>query len=237
MVFKNFDELSEVFTKLRRNRKLHPVTEDRLAELLKDIYPDAYPKPEPGEISGGRSDLAFYFRDGRYATFEVFATKSQVPQDLRHLEQSNAQARIAILTDPVLDNGAIFNEYFAKKPRSPFPWLKLSDILVEGNETSTKKKLKQYIDEAFSPDSNQKELRPSPELRLKLYKIGRDQRRCDEIIFETHRALPQHHQFGFALENVTESTMARGISLRVEFSWRGHNITKPPSFQAPRYPR
>lgn len=63
-------------------------------------------------MPGGRSDLAFYFGSGRYAIFEIFATVRLVAQDLRHLEQSNAQARIAILTDPVLDNGAIFEEYF-----------------------------------------------------------------------------------------------------------------------------
>jgi len=86
MMIQDFEELRKEFPKLKRSRKLHPVTEQRLSELLKDIYPEAYPKSEPGEIPGGRSDLGFYFGDGHYATFEIFATKSQVPQDLRHLE-------------------------------------------------------------------------------------------------------------------------------------------------------
>lgn len=150
--FQSFDELSQAFPDLKRKKKLHPIVEKRLALLLQDIYPDAYPQSEPGEIPGGRSDLAFYFGSGRYAIFEVFATVSQVAQDLRHLEQSKAQARIAVLTDPALDRGAIFEEYFRKRPREPFPWVRLSDILVVENEAAAKEQLKQYIDQAFASD-------------------------------------------------------------------------------------
>jgi len=136
--FQTFDELLQAFPDLKRKRRLHPIAEKRLALLLQDIYPDEYSIAEPGEIPGGRSDLAFYFGSGRYAVFEVFATISQVAQDLRHLEQSNAQARIAILTDPALDGGKIFEEYFRKRPRDPFPWVKLSDVLIVENETKAK---------------------------------------------------------------------------------------------------
>ena len=150
--FQSFDELSKAFPDLKRKKRLHTLVEKRLALLLKDLYPGAHPITEPGEIPGGRSDLAFYFGSGRYAVFEVFATVSQVAQDLRHLEQSNAQARIAILTDRALDDGRIFEKYFRKRPRDPFPWLKLSDILVVENEANAKEQLKQCIDEAFASD-------------------------------------------------------------------------------------
>jgi len=170
--FQSFDELSQAFPDLKRKKKLHPIVEKRLALLLQDIYPDAYPQSEPGEIPGGRSDLAFYFGSGRYAIFEVFATVSQVAQDLRHLEQSKAQARIAILTDPVLDNGAICEEYFRKKPRDPFPWVKLSSILVVENEAVAKKELKQYIDEAFASDKVPSEPVVDIASRLEDYGLG-----------------------------------------------------------------
>ena len=150
--FQTFDELSQAFPDLKSRKKLHTITEKRLALLLEDIYPDDYAITEPGEIPGGRSDLAFYFGSGRYAVFEVFATVSQVAQDLRHLEQSNAQARIAILTDPDLDGGKIVKEYFRKRPRDPFHSMKLSDVLVVENEANTKEQLRQYIDEAFASD-------------------------------------------------------------------------------------
>ena len=148
--YQSFDEFSKAFPNLKRKRRLHPITEKRLALLLKDLYPDAHTVTEPGEIPGGRSDLGFYVNNGRYAVFEIFATVSQVAQDLRHLEQSNAQARIAILTDPALDNGAIVKEYLRKRPRDPFPWIELSMILVEENTAAARKQLKRYIDEAFA---------------------------------------------------------------------------------------
>lgn len=169
-LFENFENLSQSFRELKRKKVLHPVTEKRLALLLKEIYPEAYPKSEPGEVAGGRSDLAFYFGDGRYVVFEVFATVSQVAQDLRHLEQSNAQARIAILTDPSLDNGAIFEEYFRKRPRDPFPWVRLSEVLVVENEVTAKKQLKQLIGEAFASDSISSE--PVVDITSRLEEFG-----------------------------------------------------------------
>jgi hypothetical protein len=150
--FQTLDELAAEFPTLKRGGKLHPLAKERLAMLLQGIWPDAYPKPEPGEMPAGRSDLALYFPDGRYAVFEIFVSVSQVPQDLRHLEQSAAAARIAILTDPLLDNGDIYSQYYAKKPRDPFPVLNLSEILVAQNETTTRQKLKEYIDEAFASE-------------------------------------------------------------------------------------
>jgi hypothetical protein len=148
--FRTLDELRRDFPHLKRGKKLHPLVEARLAALLQDMWPDAHAKPEPGEMPGGRSDLGFYFKDGRYAVFEIFATVSQVPQDLRHLEQSNAQARIAILTDPELDNGAIYREYYGKKPRDPFPVINLSDVLVAGSEEAVKQRLQEYIEQGFA---------------------------------------------------------------------------------------
>lgn len=164
--FQTLDELSAEFSRLKREKKLHPLAAERLATLLQDIWPDAYPKPEPGEMPAGRPDLAFYFPSGHYAVFEIFATPSQVPQDLRHLEQSNAQARVAILTDPVLDNGKIYKEYYRKKPRDPFPVLNLSEILVAEKETETKEKLKDYIDTAFAQDEEISECRERLASRL-----------------------------------------------------------------------
>jgi hypothetical protein len=148
--FQTLEELAKESPRLKRERKLHPLVQARLAALLQDIWPDAYAKPEPGEMPAGRSDLGFYFAHGRYAVFEIFATVSQVPQDLRHLEQSDAHARIAILPDPLLDNGVIYDEYYAKRPRNPFPALKLGEILVAENEAAGRQKLKECIQAAFA---------------------------------------------------------------------------------------
>ncbi len=79
-----------------------------------------------------------------------------------------------------------------------------------------------------------KSTKPSqlPELTLKLYK-GDDGAPDDGISFETHRALPQVHIFGFELENATESTLAKGIGISVEFSWRGAPPQTCPRIEVP----
>jgi len=79
-----------------------------------------------------------------------------------------------------------------------------------------------------------KSTKPSqlPELTLKLYK-GDEGVADDRISFETHRALPQVHIFGFELENVAESTLAKGIGIRVEFSWRGDPPQTCPRIEVP----
>lgn len=88
------------------------------------------------------------------------------------------------------------------------------------------------IIQQIASDKGRERISPSPELRLKLYKMERDRTRRDEIMLETDCSLPQLHQFGLALENMTEATLAKGISIRVEFSWRGHDISSAPSFWA-----
>jgi len=170
--FQTADQLAAEFPHLKRARQLHAMAQERLATLLEDVWPHGYPKEEPGEMPAGRADLAFYLPDRGYAIFEIFVTVGQVPQDLRHLEQSNAQARIAILTDPVLDNGAIYNEYYARRPRDPFPVLNLSDILVAESEAAGKHKLKEYIGEAFA--TGEQVSQPAEALASRLAELSLD---------------------------------------------------------------
>lgn len=231
MLPQTFAELKTTFKELRRARRLHSLTEKRLGKLLNLIYPDSYPKHEPAEMPAGRADLGFYFRDGKYAIFELFATTSQVPQDLRHLEQSAADARLAILIDPSLDDGAIFDAYFSKRPREPFPWIILSEILVLENEEIGKASLKKLIDAEFA--ASQKKATSNPDLRLQLYLMERDRTIKDEIVLNTNKALPQIHTFGMALTNYADESVAEGISIRAEFSCRGDAIEKGPVFKTP----
>lgn len=60
-----------------------------------------------------------------------------------------------------------------------------------------------------------------PELKLKLYKMGRDRSCQDEIsLNQTGKSFPQDHLFGFALENTIASTKAKDIRIRVRFANR-----------------
>ena len=63
--------------------------------------------------------------NGRRVVFEFFFSPSQVPQDLRLLEQAKADVKIAILLDSAI-NSKLADEYFHKKP-DHFPFLWLSD--------------------------------------------------------------------------------------------------------------
>jgi hypothetical protein len=147
-VFETVDALKVQFGGLRKARRLHAVTKGRLATLLGEIYPGGCPVPEPGEMAGGRADLCFYLPSA-YAVFEIFATLGQVAQDLRHLEQSRAEVRIAVLPDPELDP-FISREYFRKKPRGPFPHLWLSQVLVTSNAEATRLQLRELIEKGLA---------------------------------------------------------------------------------------
>lgn len=110
---------------LRRQHQLHPQVLDRLATLLSRAFPDAQPIPEVNATPGGRNDLIQFFHDGRRTVVELFATYSQVPQDLRLLEQCQADAKIAIVIDSELDS-RVSTEFFRKRPNHfPFVWLRL----------------------------------------------------------------------------------------------------------------
>ena len=69
-----------------------------------------------------------------------------------------------------------------------------------------------------------------PELRLQFYKMGRDRTRHEDITFGSEQNSPQRHQFGIALVNLSKATPAKGIHMRIEFSWRGNDLNSGPSF-------
>jgi len=91
----DLEDYRERVLDLRRARRLHPEVLSRLVTLLTIAFPDATAVPEVNATLGGRNDLIQFFHDGRRTVFEVFATASQVPQDLRLLEQCEADAKIS----------------------------------------------------------------------------------------------------------------------------------------------
>ncbi|ABN57091.1 MULTISPECIES: hypothetical protein [Methanoculleus] len=109
---------------LRSRRQLHSIVEERLTYLLRKVIPEEAFVPEIYGVPGGRHDLMAFSFNGRRIVFELFFSPSQVSQDLRLLEQSTAEKKIAILLDYEVDP-RLSNEYFRKKPDSfPFIWLK-----------------------------------------------------------------------------------------------------------------
>ena len=127
-----FREFIKAVRKDKRAKRLHSRVEKRLSELLERLCPDSRPVSEVAGVLGGRNDLIQFFPNGRRVVFELFATVSQVPQDLRLLEQSVANVKIAILLDREIDP-KLSIEYFHKKPNH-FPFVWLSDVLMPERE-------------------------------------------------------------------------------------------------------
>src|SRR2546430_11601960 len=98
-----FQRFAADVIKAKKERRLHRWVQERLRELLKRLYVDSAPVPEVSGVLGGRNDLIQFLANGRRAVFELFASVSQVSQDLRLLEQSSAEVRIAILVDEQID--------------------------------------------------------------------------------------------------------------------------------------
>jgi len=123
--------------------QLHTAVQARLPQLLAKEFPNNVAVREISAVKGGRNDLIHYWQDGKRAVFELFCSTSQVPQDLRLLEQSDAHWKIAILLDKELRSD-LADAYFRKKPDS-FPFLWLSQIMMPGKESECCAKLRTLL--------------------------------------------------------------------------------------------
>jgi hypothetical protein len=113
--------------------------------LLRKSFPDTTSISEVSAVLGGRNDLIQYHFNGRKIVFEVFCSPSQVPQDLRLLEQCNADVKIAIILDPDIDE-SVSTQFFRKKPDA-FPYLWLNNVLDIKWEKIIVARLHELIDE------------------------------------------------------------------------------------------
>jgi hypothetical protein len=117
-------EYVNLVKKSRKEKRLHPLVQERLTLLLSKISPNNCTVDEISLVAGGRNDLISFSFDNRKIVFELFFSVGQVPQDLRLLEQPNAEVKIAILLDDDVDK-KVSTEYFRKKPDCfPFLWLR-----------------------------------------------------------------------------------------------------------------
>lgn len=144
--YSNFKEFKYEILKIRKERKLHSISEENLKNILLEIYPGTYSVCETN-VNGGREDLNFFIPPLNYKVhFEIFASKSQVPQDLRLLENSKSDLQIAIIIDKEIDPKVI-EEYYRKKPDNPFICFKLSELFLEESIEEFKDTLKEKISE------------------------------------------------------------------------------------------
>jgi hypothetical protein len=144
-VFEDEQDYRQFIKELKAQNRLHGIVEGRLSDLLALVYPDTHATPEVSGVYGGRNDLMQFFFNGRRVVFELFFSPSQVPQDLRLLEQNVADVKIAVLLDYELDP-KLADEYFRKKP-DHFPYLWLRQVMLKSNERFCLARLKELIDE------------------------------------------------------------------------------------------
>jgi hypothetical protein len=123
--------------------QLHGAVQARIRQLLVKEFPEAASVAEIAAIKGGRNDLIQFYQDGKRAVFELFCSPSQVPQDLRLLEQASAHWKVAVLLDKEL-RPELFETYFRKKPDA-FPFLWLSQVMMPGREVECRGKLRALL--------------------------------------------------------------------------------------------
>lgn len=148
ITFSNFEKVKDYIISIRSNKMLHSITEANLKILLNEIFPDAHPISE-ANVNGGRIDLIYYIPPlNESIHFEIFATESQVINDLRLLEQSKSKIKISILIDKEIDLN-VSEKYFKKRPSNPFPSINLSNLFLESKVINFKNELAKILDNSF----------------------------------------------------------------------------------------
>lgn len=115
---------------LRSLKKLHTAVEDRLIALIGKIAPNYHPIKEPVGLAGGRNDLMLFEFSGQKVLFEIFATRSQVSRDLRILDKTQADKKIAVIIDKEAD-GTVFEAFLKENPENNYPFLFIGELFEE----------------------------------------------------------------------------------------------------------
>jgi len=115
---------------LRRAHKLHAAVEDRLIELIRTIAPEYHSIKEPVGLAGGRNDLLLFEFSGRKVLFELLATRNQVSRDLRILDKTKADRKIAVIIDKEID-GKVFDAFVRENPEDNYPFIFVGELFQE----------------------------------------------------------------------------------------------------------
>ncbi len=83
--------------------------------------------PEPQGLAGGRNDLMLFEFSGRKVVFEIFASNSQVSRDLRILDKTAADRKIAVVIDRDID-ASVHIRFLRENPESNFPFIFIGDL-------------------------------------------------------------------------------------------------------------
>lgn len=129
---------------LRREKKLHSVLLEKLKNILVKYFPEYIPISEIQGLAGGRNDLLCFKYNRQKILFEIFATASQVSRDLRLLDKTDADIKIAIIIDKEIDNKVI-DKFLRENPENNYPYFFMSMILKQENVVKFVTNLREVI--------------------------------------------------------------------------------------------
>jgi len=130
--------------KYRKNKLLHSIVLRELSMIINKYFPKYEPIAEIQGLAGGRNDLIAFKYNARKVLFEVFATASQVSRDLRILDKTISDVKIAIIIDKEIDK-KVLEKYLRENPENNYPYLFISQILDKSKIVNTIRLLRDII--------------------------------------------------------------------------------------------
>ncbi len=158
---------NEWILNLRKSRKLHSLVENQLSKIVSTILPDYIPVSEVQGLAGGRNDLILFEYSGRKVLFEIFASQSQVTRDLRILDKTKAEIKIAVLIDKTADK-KVFEKFIRENPEDNYPYFFIRELVDKEllNDTAFKLleiinkddnlRIQRYLKKKYSKESFEK---------------------------------------------------------------------------------
>jgi hypothetical protein len=137
------DILNEII-KFRKNKLLHSTVLNELTIIINRYFPKYEPIAEIQGLAGGRNDLIAFKYNTRKILFEVFATASQVSRDLRILDNTISDIKIAIIIDKEIDK-KVLEKFLRENPENNYPYLFISQILNRSKIVNTINVLRDII--------------------------------------------------------------------------------------------
>jgi hypothetical protein len=132
-------KMTDIYNQIIKSRKdklLHSNILRELTMIINRYFPKYEPIAEIQGLAGGRNDLIAFKYNTRKILFEVFATASQVSRDLRILDNTVSDIKIAIIIDKEIDK-KVLEKFLRENPENNYPYLFISQILDKSKIINT----------------------------------------------------------------------------------------------------
>ncbi len=130
--------------RLRAAKELHRVVQDQVAALMKAASADFLSIREVYGLAGGRNDLLSFDYSGKKVVVEIFASVGQVSRDLRILDNTKANVKIAVIIDREVD-AKVFDKFIRENPENNYSFLFIGEFLQKERHAETVLKLQSIV--------------------------------------------------------------------------------------------